>query len=78
MKPFKKVKMNLGKAMKAALAKQRNDKYKNYVMQFSTFAAPYASSVERIVLSNSGEVSIYSYFMINKKYHKKRARQRTN
>ncbi len=68
MKPLKKVKINLGEAMKIVRARQRNEKDNQHVKHFSYLVAPYASSVERIVLFSSGNVSVYSYFMINKKY----------
>jgi hypothetical protein len=71
MKPLKKVKMNLGKAMKAVRAKERNEKYNHHEKHFSYLVAPYASSVERVVLWNTDEISVYSYFMINKKYDRK-------
>ena len=68
MKQSKKVTMNLGRAMEAVRAKDRNEKYNQHVKHFSYLVAPYASSVERIVLFPTGKISVYSYFMINKKY----------
>ncbi len=64
------MRMNLKYAIKSVRAKQQNEKHGNYVMQFFNVVAPYASSVERIVLFNSGAVGVYSFFMINKRYNK--------